>query len=465
MYLSLVLIGWISIYASTYDFDHASIFDFSERSGKQLLWIGLGSVIAFFILMIDSDIYERFGYVAYAGMLLLLFATIFLAPDIKGSRSWLVLGPVSLQPAEFGKFATALALAKLFSEYQFQFNTLKNYLRMGLILTAPFLLILMQKETGSALVYTAFLVVLYREGMSPLIMLGGFVGAALFIISLKFAESTVGITPIGSLLVYLIILAVIVLYIIFTSHKQFIAQHIVIGTLSIFSLSGLLSWIGVSINYAWIALACNVFSLIYVVVMILKENIKELWMIVIIAIAFLSFSLSVNYVFNNILEPHQQVRIRVSLGLEDDPRGVGYNVNQSKIAIGSGGILGKGFLNGTQTKLNYVPEQDTDFIFCTIGEEQGLWGSVGTILLFSALILRLIYMAERQRTVFTRIYGYCVASIFLFHLFINIGMVTGLTLVIGIPLPFFSYGGSSLWGFTILLFIFLRLDVARLERL
>ncbi|MFZ4456108.1 MAG: rod shape-determining protein RodA [Bacteroidales bacterium] len=465
MYLSLVLIGWISIYASTYDFDHASIFDFAERSGKQLLWIGLGTVIAFCILMIDSDIYERFGYVAYAGMLLLLFVTIFIAPDIKGSRSWLVLGPISLQPAEFGKFATALALAKLFGEYQFQFKNIKNYVRMGMIVLIPFLLILMQKETGSALVYSAFMIVLYREGMSPLIMLGGFVSATLFIISLKFADTIAGTTPVGSLLVYLIIQAVIVLFIILSSRKQFIAQNILIGTLAIFSLSGLISWFGVSFNFAWIALGCIIISLIYIIIMILKENIRELWIIVMITVASLLFSLSVNYAFNNILEPHQQVRIRVSLGLEDDPRGVGYNVNQSKIAIGSGGFLGKGFLNGTQTKLNYVPEQDTDFIFCTIGEEEGLWGSVGTILLFTALILRLIYMAERQRTVFTRIYGYCVASIFLFHLLINIGMVTGLTPVIGIPLPFFSYGGSSLWGFTILLFIFLRLDVARLERL
>ncbi|MDD2799310.1 MAG: rod shape-determining protein RodA [Bacteroidales bacterium] len=465
MYLSLVLIGWISIYASTYDFDHASIFDFAERSGKQLLWIGLAIVIGFIIIMLDSDIYDRFAYLMYGGMILLLFATIFLAPDIKGSRSWLVLGPVSLQPAEFGKFATALALAKMFSEYQFQFTKLKNYVRVGLLVLVPFLLILMQKETGSALVYSAFLIMLYREGMSPLIMLGGFVTATLFIVSLKFADTIIGITPIGDMLVYLIIQSIIVLYILFTSRKQFIAQYIIFGTAALFLLFGIASWIGLSVNFAWIALFSNFAAIIYIIIMILKENINELWIIILIAISSLLFSLSVNYVFNQVLEPHQQVRIRVSLGLEDDPRGVGYNVNQSKIAIGSGGVIGKGFLNGTQTKLKYVPEQDTDFIFCTIGEEEGFWGSAGTILLFGALILRLIYVAERQRTIFSRIYGYSVASIFLFHLVINIGMVTGITPVIGIPLPFFSYGGSSLWGFTILLFIFLRLDVARLERL
>ncbi len=465
MYLSLVLIGWISIYASTYDYDHASIFAFNERSGKQLLWIVLAIVIAFIILMLESDLYDRFAYFAYGGMILLLFATIFLAPDIKGSRSWLVLGPVSLQPAEFGKFATALAMAKLFSEYHFNLVKIKNFVRMGILIVIPFLLILLQKETGSALVYTAFLIVLYREGMSSLIMLGGFVITTLFIVSLKYADSVAGITPVGDLIVYLIIQIIIVLYIVFTTRKQFIAQHILIGTLGVFLLSGLLYWAGVPVNFAWVALSSNVIAIGYIIVMIMKENIKELWIIVLITFISLMFSLSVNYVFNDVLEPHQQVRIRVSLGLEDDPRGVGYNVNQSKIAIGSGGILGKGFLNGTQTKLNYVPEQDTDFIFCTIGEEEGFWGAAGTILIFTALILRLIYMAERQRTIFPRIYGYCVASIFLFHLLINIGMVTGITPVIGIPLPFFSYGGSSLWGFTILLFIFLRLDVARLERL
>jgi len=465
MYLTLVLIGWISIYASTYDFDHASIFAFTERSGKQMLWIVLAICIAFIILMLDSDIYDRFAYLVYGGMLLLLIVTIFVAPDIKGSRSWLVLGPVSLQPAEFGKFATALAMAKLFSQYQFQFTKMKNYTRMGLLILIPFLLILLQKETGSALVYSAFLIVLYREGMSPLIMLGGFVITTLFIVSLKFADSIVEITPIGDLLIYLIIQVIIILYIVFNSRKQYIAQNILFGTLVLFVLSGILLWMQIHINFAWVALVSIFISIVYIFVLIVKENAQELWMIVIITLISLLFSLSVNYVFNHVLEPHQQVRIRVSLGLEDDPSGVGYNVNQSKIAIGSGGIIGKGFLNGTQTKLKYVPEQDTDFIFCTIGEEEGLWGSVGTIVLFTVLILRIIFLAERQRTIFPRIYGYCVASVFLFHLLINIGMVTGITPVIGIPLPFFSYGGSSLWGFTILLFIFLRLDVARLERL
>lgn len=465
MYLSLVLVGWISIYASTYDFDHASIFAFNERSGKQLLWIGLSLVLAFVILMLDSDIYERFAYPIYVGMILLLIATIFLAPDIKGSRSWLVLGPVSLQPAEFGKFATALALSRLFSEYQFQFSKIKNYLRVALLILLPLLIIIMQHETGSSLVYLAFMIMLYREGMSGLIVVGGFVIVTLFIVSLKYSAIMAGITPMGDLLVYLIILAVIILFLVFYTRKQIIAQNILLGSISTFFVVAIPSWFGVQINFSFVALACVGGSLLYLIILFLKERLRDLGILIVITIVSLLFSISVNYAFNDILQPHQQTRIRVSLGLEDDPRGVGYNVNQSKIAIGSGGFLGKGFLNGTQTKLNYVPEQDTDFIFCTIGEEEGFLGSTAIIGIFLALILRLIFMAERQRTLFPRIYGYCVVGILLFHLLINIGMVTGITPVIGIPLPFFSYGGSSLWGFTILLFIFLRLDISRLERL
>ncbi len=465
MYLLLVLGGWISIYASTYDFDHASIFDFNERSGKQLLWIGLSLCIAFVLLMLDSDIYERFAFPAYMGMILLLIVTIFIAPDIKGSRSWLVLGPVSLQPAEFGKFTTALALAKLIGEYQFQFSKLNSYLRMGGLIALPFLLILAQKETGSALVYSAFLIMLYREGMSGLILFGGFVIVALFIICMKFEGVVNVITPMDTLLVYLLILAVIWMFLVSYAKKPFAAQNILFATAGIFLVFGVISFFGVHINFAWIGLTLVIGAIIYLIILTIQEHSKDYWIVILMSIGSLLFSLSVSYVFNDVLEPHQQVRIKVALGLEDDPRGVGYNVNQSKIAIGSGGIVGKGFLNGTQTKLKYVPEQDTDFIYCTIGEEEGFAGSAGVIGLFLALILRLIYLAERQRTKFARVYGYSVAGIILFHLMINVGMVLGLTPVIGIPLPFFSYGGSSLWGFSILLFIFLRLDVSRLERL
>jgi len=466
MYLLLVLGGWISIYASTYDFDHASIFDFAERSGKQLLWIGLSLVIAFIILMLESDLYERFAYPMYAGMILLLIATIFLATDVKGSGSWLKLGGgVNLQPAEFGKFVTALALAKLFDHYQFRLNSLKSYLRVGLLIGLPIIIIIAQRETGSALVYTAFLIMLYREGMSGLILFGGFIIVALFILVMKFEGVVNVITPMDTLLVYLLILGMIWTYLVLYAKKAVPAQNILFATAGTFLVFGIISLFGVHINFAWVVIALVAGAIIYMIVLTIIHHAKEYMPVMLMSVAAILFSLSVNYVFNDVLEPHQQVRIKVALGLEDDPRGVGYNVNQSKIAIGSGGFIGKGFLNGTQTKLKYVPEQDTDFIYCTIGEEEGFLGSAFVVVIFMILILRLIYLAERQRSIFARVYGYCVAGIILFHLMINVGMVLGLTPVIGIPLPFFSYGGSSLWGFSILLFIFLRLDVSRLERL
>jgi len=466
MFLILVLAGWISIYASTYDFDQASIFNYEERSGKQLLWIGLSIAIAFIILMLDSNIFDRFAYPLYGLIILLLIATIFLATDVKGSGSWLKLGGgINVQPAEFGKFATALALSKLIGGYQFQLNQLNNYLRVALIIGLPFIIIVLQRETGSALVYAAFTIMLYREGMSGLILFVGLYIATLFITSLKYGDTLNGITQVGDLLVYLIIVVVMILYLFTQTRKQVEGQRIAVSVLSLFIFCYLLSLLGIQINYAYVGLIAALSSLAYLIFLTLRESSKDFLAVIIITIGALLFSLSVDYVFSSILEPHQQTRIKVSLGMQDDPRGVGYNVNQSKIAIGSGGLTGKGFLNGTQTKLKYVPEQDTDFIFCTIGEEEGFLGSLFIVGMFLAFILRLIYLAERQRTVFSRVYGYCVVSIILFHLIINIGMVTGLTPVIGIPLPFFSYGGSSLWGFTILLFIFLRLDLARLERL
>ncbi|MDP4272479.1 MAG: rod shape-determining protein RodA, partial [Bacteroidota bacterium] len=268
-----------------------------------------------------------------------------------------------------------------------------------------------------------------------------------------------------TLLVYLLILGMIWTYLVLYAKKTLTAQYVLLASVVTFLLAGIISFFGVGINFAWIAIALVAGSIIYMLVLIIKDHAREYIPVILMSVGAILFSFSVNYVFNDVLEPHQQVRIKVALGLEDDPRGVGYNVNQSKIAIGSGGIIGKGFLNGTQTKLKYVPEQDTDFIYCTIGEEEGFAGSAFVVIMFMILILRIIYLAERQRSIFARVYGYCVAGIILFHLLINVGMVLGITPVIGIPLPFFSYGGSSLWGFSILLFIFLRLDVARLERL
>ncbi len=454
----------MSIYGASYDFDQAGLFNFSGRSGNQLIWILTSFVVAFGIIMIDNDLYDIFAYWIYLFIILLLIATIFLAPDIKGSRSWLVLGPVNLQPAEFAKFATALALAKLMNQYKFKLLEIKNFLvTLGLILL-PMLLILLQKETGSALVFLAFFIVLYREGMSGKVLFVGFCTALFFIISIKYADVMLGETALNELVVLLLIIAIVV-GLIFNNKKDKSSGKISVAIVLIISLIAAVVYLFWPFDLAiagWvvIGLLCG-----YLVLLFQKYWLKNYLLIALFALFSVVFLYSVDYVFNEILEPHQQVRLQVSFGLKDDPSGAGYNVNQSKIAIGSGGFGGKGYLNGTQTKLKYVPEQDTDFIFCTVGEEQGFVGTTIVLLLFLAMILRLIFLAERQRSVFNRVYGYCVALIIFFHVAVNIGMVIGITPVIGIPLPFFSYGGSSFLAFTILLFVFLRLDAGRKERL
>lgn len=464
LYLLMITAGWFSICGASYEFDNAGIFDPSGRPGSQLIWVGLSMALIFVILMLEANFYDTYAYLIYGAIILLLVATIFLAPDIKGSRSWLVLGPIRLQPAEFAKFATALALAKLMSSYGFVLAKWKNFAYALFLIFLPMVLILLQKETGSALVYFAFFLVLYREGMSGYILLIGFCAVLFFVTTMKFADIVVADTPIGELVVPLIILSISVLLVYLERKNKILIQLILGVTAVVFLVAYLVSFI-TPVNYAYVAIGLLILSALYMMALSLKKWVPHYFLIALFSLGSLGFMYSVDYVFDEILEPHQQIRIKVSLGLADDPTGAGYNVNQSKIAIGSGGLLGKGFLNGTQTKLKYVPEQDTDFIFCTVGEEQGFAGATGVMILFCFFILRLIYLAERQKSPFRRVYGYGVASIFIFHLAINIGMVTGLSPVIGIPLPFFSYGGSSLWGFTILLFIFLRLDAARVEHL
>lgn len=462
-YLLMIAAGWISICGASYEFDSVGLFDISGRPGSQLLWIGLSVGLIFVIMMLEKDFFDTFSYLIYFVVILLLIATIILAPEIKGSRSWLVLGPIRLQPAEFAKFATALAVAKLMSQYGFKLNTFKNFSLALALIFLPMICILLQKETGSALVYLAFFLVLYREGMSGKILLIGCCAVLFFVTNMKYLNVMVGITPLGELFVTLMILVITTILTVATSRNKGIIYW-ALGLIGLAFLLGYIVSLLIPVNFFGIALGLTLLLCLYLLYLAIRYwMMKYLW-IALFAFGSLAFMFSIEYVFDNILEPHQQVRIKVSLGLEDDPTGAGYNVNQSKIAIGSGGLTGKGFLNGTQTKLKYVPEQDTDFIFCTIGEEQGFVGSTLVILLFGAFIIRLIQLSERQETDFARIYGYSVASIFLFHLVINIGMVIGLTPVIGIPLPFFSYGGSSLWGFTILLFIFLRLDSSRRER-
>lgn len=465
LYLLLVAGGAISIYAASYDFDNASIFSFDEFSGKQIRWIGFSFVLGLVLLLVDKRMYETYAYPIYFAVLMLLAVTIVVAPNIKGSHSWLVLGPMSLQPAEFGKFATALALAKLFSGYNFNLNAKKsNYVKALAIIGVPILLILAQNETGSALVYLSLMFVLYREGMSGLVLFAFVFAIVIFVVTVKYTTSTVLGMLTGQFVVILLIDLAMVVIAAFFSKNFFTARNLAMWFAGVaVVVTGVAVIGGVELPGMPIMIGSTVVGMLYCVYEIFRSHCKRLIMPVIVAGASLMFMMSVNYVFNKALQPHQQTRIKVSLGIVDDPLKTGYNVNQAKIAIGSGGLTGKGFLNGTQTKLKYVPEQHTDFIFCTIGEEEGFVGSTITIVLFLALILRVIAIAERQPTPFGRVYSYCVASYLIFHLCINIGMVIGLCPVIGIPLPFFSYGGSSLWGFTVLIFIMLRIDASRRE--
>jgi rod shape determining protein RodA len=399
LYIILVLMGWLNIYAAVYNEDHTSIFDISQNYGKQLIWILTAGVLATIILLLDEKFLTFFAYPIYGIMILILLSVLVFGVEINGSRSWFAIGEFRIQPAEFAKFTTCMALAKYLSNINTKMEKLETKIIAGIIIALPPAIILLQNETGSALVFGAFIFVLYREGLSGNVLLFGLLTAVLFILSLLFDK----------------------LYII-------IALGIISG------IAFLLS----------------------------RKKTKNILSILAFFIVTSGISLSVDYVYDTKLQPHQRKRIDVLLGKETDLKGAGYNVNQSKIAIGSGGFLGKGFLQGTQTKYDFVPEQSTDFIFCTIGEEWGFVGSFIVITLLLFLMIRIVYVAERQRSQFSRIYGYGVASILFFHFMVNIGMTIGLAPVIGIPLPFFSYGGSSLWSFTILLFIFIKLDANRL---
>jgi rod shape determining protein RodA len=466
LYVVLVMFGWVSVCGASYDYSDMDFFSFATRAGKQLVWIGCSLSLGFVLLMLEDKLYDMFAYLIYGAMMLLLFVTPFLAEDTKGSYSWLKFGPVSLQPAEFAKFATALAIARFMNVYGFTMANWKHAATVVAMILLPMLLIILQRETGSALVYSAFFLMLYREGMPGSILFAGICAVVYFVVGIRFSEDLMGdgATVVGQFWVLLLILVLCAALVRVYCPKREPVWHIAIGGVGGTVLSYVFSYFVIPFNVAYAEYVLCALAIGYLLFLALRERLMRYLYIALFAIGSVGFLFSADFAFTQVLEPHQQIRIKVVLGMEEDLAGAGYNVNQSKIAIGSGGILGKGFLNGTQTKLKYVPEQDTDFIFCTVGEEEGFVGSAAVLLLFMALILRLIVLAERQHTRFGRVYGYSVLSIFLFHLFINIGMVLGLTPVIGIPLPFFSYGGSSLWGFTILLFIFLRIDAARNTR-
>ena len=400
LYLFLVLFGWLNIYAACYDESHAAILDFSCQHGKQLIWMGVAFLMALCVMLIKPRIFSNISYIIYGSVIVLLILTLFIGTVTNGGQSWIDFGAFKLQPSEFAKFATALALAKYVGDINTDLKQRQTQLVLSAMVLIPSLLILLQHDTGSALVFTAFLLAFFREGLSPYILIIGATAIILFIAALL------------------------------------INKFILIGILFVLALGYLFLWLS-------------------------KRSAKDYWHIAIIFAACCLFTLSVDFAFQHVLESHQRDRIYVLLGKIEDPKGVGYNVDQAKIAIGSGGLVGKGFLNGTITKADFVPEQETDFIFCTVGEEWGFVGGLIVVAAYVLLLIRLIFLAERQRSSFARFYGYSVASILFFHFFINIGMVLGLVPVIGIPLPFFSYGGSSLIAFTLLLFIFIRQDADR----
>jgi rod shape-determining protein rodA len=450
LYLLLVFMGWLSIYASAYTEAHPSIFDFSQRYGQQLLWISAAFVLVVAILLIDKRFYYAFAYIIYAILLFVLLVVLFIGVAKHGARSWLDFGFFKMQPSEFAKFTTSLALARFMGRAQFSRYAMRDWLRVAVIIGIPVILILLQNDLGSAIVFSTFLLVCYREGMRGEVLLFLLFVAAIFIFELLFDKLYI--------LLGLVLLSLVVYQ---------LMQRNVKATLRLLFFQLLALVIGYALNFflhkEWEWYVLSLFPALFTVLYFLVQGLLSRTRSLAILGGILAFSLfcsfSVDYVFNNVLDTHHQRRINDLLGIEDDPLGWGYNVNQSMIAIGSGGMWGKGFLEGTQTKFNFVPEQSTDFIFCTVGEEWGFAGSIVVLGLFLALLLRIILVAERQKEAFHRIYGYCVASILFFHLAINISMTIGLFPVVGIPLPFFSYGGSSLWAFTMLLFVLVKFDM------
>lgn len=463
IYLALLIFGWISVCGASYTYGDTDIFSLSTRSGMQIVWIGTSIMLGFVLIMMDDRFYDTFAYVIYGLLLLLLFATIFNPHEIKGSRSWLVLGPLRLQPAEFAKFATALAVSKLMSTYGFTIHNWKHMAAACGVILLPMFFIIGQKETGSALVYLSFFLMMYREGMPGSFLFMGVAAVIYFVVGIKYENVMLWDTPtsVGKFIVLLLVQIFTACMVWIYLDEKAKARNIISYCAGITLLLLMFSEFVIPFDIVWVQLILSAGMIGYLIYYALKTRFINYLFIGLFALGSIGFFYSADFVLNDVMEPHQRVRINVLLGLEEDPAGAGYNVHQSEIAIGSGGLRGKGFLNGTQTKLKFVPEQDTDFIFCTVGEEEGFLGSSAVLLLFLALVLRLFKLAERQPFRFGRVYGYCVAGVFLFHVFINVGMVLGITPVIGIPLPFFSYGGSSLWGFTLLLFIFLRIDAGR----
>ena len=456
-YLLLILIGWVNIYASVHSSEPTSIFDWDCRSGKQAVWILTSFCLALLILFVLSPrIYEGLSVPIYAIVILLLIAVIFLGIEVKGSRSWFAFGAIRFQPAEISKISTSLMLATFMSQLGYRIGRMKDFIITALIILVPMMIIVLQSETGSALVYVGFIFMLYREGLS---------GWLIFLIGM--AILTFILTLTASPFTAILVLAGITSFCIFLFSGR-LKWWLMIGLPTIILLAFVPSILGAltdpevpsfwdKIKPMYILWGLLAIAVPGGIIAAFREGNRFANLAILSFLAGIVLVYSTDFIFNDVLQDHQRKRIEVLLGMKEDPAGVGYNVNQAKIAIGSGGLAGKGYLNGTQTAYGFVPEQSTDFIFCTIGEEWGFLGSASLILLYVLLIWRIIKDAEKSREAFTRIYGYCVACCIFMHLFINLGMTLGIMPVIGIPLPFVSYGGSSLWGFTILLFIFIAL--------
>ena len=454
-YLLLILIGWVNIYASIHSEGPASIFDFSFRCGKQFVWILTAVALAALILfVINPGVWQSAAVPIYLFVLVLLVAVIFLGIEVKGSRSWFEFGPVRFQPAEISKISTSLLLASVMSQPGYKITKTKYFLLTALVIGLPMLIILGESETGSALVYAGFIFVMYREGLSGWWIFSILVAILLFILTLT-------LSPYVSVLV---LLGIVALGVIVQGKRLDKWLPINLGVLLLLAflprLMGLAAgkWAFLEgVQPLYILLGICLCAAPYFIYKGFVSRNRYLMLSALGVVAGIALVLSTDVIFNSVLQDHQRKRIEVLLGIKEDPAGVGYNVAQSMIAIGSGGLTGKGFLNGTQTTFGFVPEQSTDFIFCTVGEEWGFLGCALVILLYVFLIYRIVADAEKCRESFTRIYGYCVAACIFMHLFINIGMTIGLMPVIGIPLPLLSYGGSSLWAFTVLIFIFISL--------
>lgn len=453
LYVGLVLIGWLSIFSASYDETAIDPYSFSHFYVKQVMWVAMAFVVALFVMLIDDKYYHILSYPAYIGGLLILIGTLLFGKEVNGAKAWIEFGFFSLQPVELVKIATALAVARVMSSYSFSISRFSDLLRVATIIALPLLIIILQNDTGSGIVLCSFIFVLYREGLNKWLCIPFLLIAALFIGSFVFTPMTMLV-----LLILICTVSEVLMNGQWQSRVIYLASLAFVSVMTYLVANYLIGW---QLSAYKALLGVTLLSLVVVAIYAYRAHLRNIFIVVAMFVGSMIFLPTTDYLFNSVLKEHQQNRIYSFLGIINDPKGIDFNVNQSKIAIGSGGLFGKGFLEGTQVKYNFVPENHTDFIFCTVGEEWGFVGCLIVLAMYCTLILRLMRIGERQEEPFGRIYCYCVASILLFHLMVNVGMTIGLMPVMGIPLPFMSYGGSSLLAFTLLLFIAIRFDASR----